>query len=173
MSGDQFTIRAGRAEDAEVLANLIRGLAVYEKLEQFARATPAALREHLFGPDPAAETLLAEQGPDAVGFALYFTTFSTFRAQPSLYLEDLFVLPEFRGRGIGKALMAAVARAAVERGCGRLEWSVLNWNTPAIGFYRSLGAESMDQWTVYRVADERLERLARLAPALSEERRDG
>lgn len=171
MTADQATIRPGRAADAEALANLIRALAVYERLEQFARLTPGALRDHLFGPHPAAETLVAEVAGKPVGYALYFTTFSTFRAQPGLYLEDVFVEPEYRGRGIGKALMAAVARVGVERGCGRLEWSVLDWNASAIGFYRALGAEALDQWTVYRVADGPLERLAATAPPPAQEPR--
>ena len=108
---------------------------------------------------PLAEAAVAEVGGEPVGFALWFTTFSTFRGQPGLYLEDIFVKPAYRGRGIGKGLLAAVARRAVERGCGRLEWSVLNWNAPAIGFYQSLGARPMDEWTVYRIDEEPLRRL--------------
>ena len=125
---------------------------------------PDDFRRHLFGADPAAEAAVAEVGGEPAGFALWFSTFSTFRGQPGLYLEDIFVKPGFRGRGIGKGLLAAVARRAVERGCGRLEWSVLDWNAPAIGFYRSLGARPMDEWTVYRIDDEPLRRLAELAP---------
>jgi GNAT superfamily N-acetyltransferase len=157
------TIRPCQPEDAETLVSLIRALAVYEKLEHFALATPDALRAHLFGPKPAAEAILAELDGAPVGFALFFSTFSTFRGQPGLYLEDIFVRPEHRGRGIGKALLATVARMAVGRGCGRLEWSVLDWNAPAIGFYRSLGARPMDEWTTYRIDDEPLARLASLA----------
>src|SRR5262249_6609571 len=137
----------------------VRELAVYEKLEPCARATPEDFRRHLFGPRLVAEAVLAEVEGQPVGFALWFATFSTFRGQPGLYLEDLFVRPEFRGRGIGKALLASVARLALERGCGRLEWSVLNWNEPAIGFYRALSARPMDEWTVYRLDDEPLRRL--------------
>ncbi len=159
-----FTIRPAREEDAEVVANLVRELAVYEKLEDRARATPDDFRRHLFGPRPAAEAALAEVDGQPVGFALWFTNFSTFRGQAGLYLEDIFVRPEFRGLGIGKAMLAGLARLAVDRGCGRLEWSVLNWNEPAIGFYRSLGARPMDEWTVYRIDDEPLRRLAALAP---------
>jgi GNAT superfamily N-acetyltransferase len=107
---------------------------------------------------------VAEVEGEPIGFALWFSTFSTFRGQPGLYLEDIFVKPGFRGRGIGKGLLAAVARRAVERGCGRLEWSVLDWNAPAIGFYRSLGARPMDEWTVYRIDDEPLRRLAEASP---------
>ncbi|MGP0066291.1 MAG: N-acetyltransferase family protein [Isosphaeraceae bacterium] len=159
-----FTIRPAREEDAEVVANLVRELAVYEKLEDRAQATPNDFRRHLFGPWPAAEAALAEVDGQPVGFALWFTNFSTFRGQAGLYLEDIFVRPEFRGLGIGKAMLAGLARLAVDRGCGRLEWSVLNWNEPAIGFYRSLGARPMDEWTVYRIDDEPLRRLAALAP---------
>jgi GNAT superfamily N-acetyltransferase len=158
------TIRPCQPDDAETLVNLVRELAVYEKLEHFARATPDALRTHLFGPRPAAEAILAEVDGEPVGFALFFATFSTFRGQPGLYLEDIFVRLEHRGRGLGKALLATVARIAVERGCGRLEWSVLDWNAPAIGFYQSLGARPMDEWTMYRIDDEPLARLA--SPAL-------
>ena len=121
----RFHDPAGPPEDVETLANLVRELAVYEKLEQHAKATPDDFRRHLFGPRPAAEAAMAEVGGEPVGFALWFSTFSTFRGQPGLYLEDIFVKPSYRGRGIGKALLAAVARQAVERGCGRLEWSVL------------------------------------------------
>jgi GNAT superfamily N-acetyltransferase len=149
--------------------NLIRELAVYEHLEPYAKATPDDLRAHLFGPRPAAEAILAEVEGVPAGFALFFATFSTFRGQPGLYLEDVFVRAEHRGRGIGKALLATVARIAVDRGCGRLEWSVLDWNAPAIGFYRSLGARPMDEWTVYRIDEEPLTRLASLVPSPSPE----
>jgi len=159
-----FDIRACHSDDTETLAALVRELAVYEHLEAFARATPEDLRTHLFGPRPFAEAILAEVEGVPVGFALYFPTFSTFRGQPGTYLEDVFVRPEHRGRGIGKALLASVAKVAVARGCGRLEWSVLDWNAPAIGFYRKLGARPLDEWTVYRIDDEPLARLARLAP---------
>jgi ribosomal protein S18 acetylase RimI-like enzyme len=155
-----FVIRPACPDDALTIAALVRELAVYEKLEQHARATADDFRRHLFGPRPAAEAAIALVDGKAVGFALWFSTFSTFRGQPGLYLEDIFVKPECRGRGIGKALLATVAAAAVERGCGRLEWSVLNWNDPAIGFYRSLGARPMDEWTVYRIDEEALRRLA-------------
>jgi GNAT superfamily N-acetyltransferase len=159
-----FTIRLARAEDAGTLANLVWELAVYERLEQFAQATADDFREHLFGPRPRAEAILAEVDGHPVGFALAFLTFSTFRGKPGMYLEDIFVRPEHRGSGIGKALLATMARLAADRGCGRLEWAVLNWNTPAIGFYLSLGARPMDEWTVYRVDDGPLARLAAQAP---------
>lgn len=160
-----FTIRDCHPDDAETLANLIRALAIYEKLEHEARATPDDLRRHLFGPRPAAGAILAEADGGAVGFALFFPTFSTFRGQPGLYLEDLFVLPDHRGRGIGKALIAAVAAEAIARGGGRLEWAVLDWNAPSIAFYRALGAAPLDDWTTYRIADEPLARLAASAEA--------
>jgi GNAT superfamily N-acetyltransferase len=157
-----ITIRMAGSGDVETIAGLVRELAVYEKLEQHANATPDDFRRHLFGPRPAAEAALVEMDGQAVGFALWFSTFSTFRGQPGMYLEDIFVKPACRGRGIGKALLAAVAAKAVERGCGRLEWSVLDWNAPAIGFYRSLGARPMDEWTVYRIDEEPLRRLAEM-----------
>jgi GNAT superfamily N-acetyltransferase len=157
-------IRPCRPDDAETLVELVRELAAYEHLEASARATPGDFRTHLFGPRPCAEAILAEVDGVPVGFALFFPTFSTFRGQPGLYLEDVFVRPEHRGRGIGKSLLASVARRAVARGCGRLEWAVLDWNAPAIGFYRALGARPLGEWTVYRIDDEPLARLAALAP---------
>ncbi len=150
--------RAVRADVPEIL-RLIRALAEYEKLSGDVVATEAALAQTLFGDRPAAEVLLAEEDGRAVGFALFFQNYSTFLARPGLYLEDLFVEPEVRGRGIGKALLQAVARLAVERGCGRFEWAVLDWNAPAIGFYESLGARPMNDWTVMRVTGEALKRL--------------
>jgi GNAT superfamily N-acetyltransferase len=152
----------------EILANLVRELAVYEQLEEHAKATPDDFRRNLFGPRPAAEAAIADVDGEPVGFALWFTTFSTFQGQPGIYLEDLFVRPRYRGLGIGKALLAMLARLAVDRGCGRLEWSVLNWNEPAIGFYRALGAKQMDEWTVYRLFDEPLQRLAALGRGVGE-----
>jgi len=159
-----FAIRPARPEDCETIANLVRELAVYEKLEQFAKATAEDFRANLFGPRPYAEALMAEVDGTPVGLALAFPTFSTFRGQPGLYLEDIFVRPQHRGRGIGKALLASVARLARERGFGRVEWSVLDWNAPAIGFYRALGALPLDEWTVYRIDDGPLDRLASRAP---------
>ena len=159
-----FTIRPCVEGDATTLANLVRELAVYEKLEHLALAGPDDFRVHLFGPRPAAEAILAEVGGEPVGFALFFPTFSTFRGQPGLYLEDLFVRPGERGRGIGKALIASLARLAVDRGYGRLEWAVLDWNAPAITFYQTVGARPLDEWTGYRIDDEPLARLAALAP---------
>ncbi|MGO9469810.1 MAG: N-acetyltransferase family protein [Isosphaeraceae bacterium] len=161
-------IRLARPDDAELLVNLVRELAVYEKLEEHAKATPADFHRHLFGPHPVAEAAIAEADGEPVGFALWFTTFSTFRGQAGIYLEDIFVKPAFRGCGIGKSLLATVARQAVEHGCGRLEWAVLDWNSSAIGFYRALGARPMDEWTVYRIDDEPLRRLAEKAPQRTE-----
>jgi GNAT superfamily N-acetyltransferase len=155
-----FSIRSARPDDAETIATLIRELAAYERLEDQAKATADDLTRHLFGDRPSAEVLIAETDGVPVGFALFFSTFSTFRGQPGLYLEDIFVRPEHRGQGIGKALLARVARVAVDRNCGRLEWSVLDWNTPSIEFYRSQGGEPMSDWTVFRVADRALSDLA-------------
>jgi GNAT superfamily N-acetyltransferase len=133
-------------------------------LERFAKATAEDFRVNLFGPRPYAEAIMAEVDDEPVGLALGFPTFSTFRGQPGFYLEDIFVRPEHRGRGIGKALLASIAKLARDRGYGWLEWSVLDWNTPAIGFYRALGARPMDEWTGYRIDDGPLDRLAAQAP---------
>ena len=151
--------RAVRADVPEIL-RLIRALAEYEKLSHEVVASEAALAQTLFGDRPAAEVLLAEEGGRAVGFALFFQNYSTFLAKPGIYLEDLFVEPAQRGKGLGKALLAAVAKLAVERGCGRFEWAVLDWNAPAIGFYQSLGAKPLNDWTVMRVTGEALRKLA-------------
>ena len=160
------TLRPAQPDDSATIATLIRELAAYEKLEHEALGTADDFRRHLFGPHPAAEVILAEVNGVPVGFALFFANFSTFRARPGIYLEDLFVRPEHRGRGIGKALIASVARVAVDRGAGRLEWAVLDWNEPSLAFYRSLGAEAMDDWTVHRITDEALTRLADFSPTL-------
>ena len=158
------TIRPARPEDAATIVNLIHELAVYEKLEDQAKATPEAIALHLFGPRRYAEALIAEVDRVPVGFALFFHNYSSFRAQPGIYLEDIFVKPEFRGVGIGKGLLATLAKLAVDRDCGRLEWSVLDWNTPSIAFYQGLGAMPMDEWTIMRVTEDALTRLATLAP---------
>ena len=157
------TIRPARPDDVPVLLNLIKGLAEYERLLDQAVGTPEHLRGHLFGEHPKAFAALVEEDGAPVGYALWFFNFSTFRCQPGVYLEDLFVLPGHRGRGHGKALIAHVARFAVENGCARFEWSVLDWNEPSIAFYRSLGAEPMDEWTVFRLTGENLHRLAHSA----------
>jgi GNAT superfamily N-acetyltransferase len=155
-------IRPATPDDVPTIARLIRGLAEYERLAHRVELDEARLREHLFGPRPYAEVLLAEEAGAVVGFALFFPVYSTFLARPGLYLEDLFVEPAHRGKGHGKALLAALARLVLERGYGRLEWSVLNWNEPAIGFYRALGAMPMDEWTVYRLAGDGLRAAAGL-----------
>ena len=154
-------LRFAEAADVPVIAKLIRGLAHYEKLEGEVTMTEELLAKNLFGPRRYAETLLAEDGSEVVGFALFFHNFSTFLAQPGIYLEDLFVVPEQRGRGIGRALLERLAQIAVERGCGRLEWAVLDWNRDAIGFYERLGATPNSDWTVYRLTGEALRGLAR------------
>jgi len=153
-------IRPASAADTPVIARLIRRLAEYERLTHEVVLDEERLRDHLFGPRRYAEVLLVEDRGAVVGFALFFHNFSTFRGEPGIYLEDLFVEPEHRGRGYGKALLRELARLAVERGCGRLEWAVLNWNESAINFYRSLGARLMDDWKIYRLTDASLHRLA-------------
>jgi GNAT superfamily N-acetyltransferase len=155
----RLSIRPATSDDVPVILELITDLARYEKLEHEVVADEAALRETLFGERPRAEVILASVGDETVGFALFFHNYSTFLARPGLYIEDVYVKPGHRGRGHGRALLAHVARAAVSRGCGRLEWAVLDWNAPAIGFYESLGAVPMDRWTVYRLAGEALHRL--------------
>ena len=154
-------IRSATVADASLILTLIRGLAEYERLVHEAVVTEADIRDSLFGERPAAEVLIAEIGNDAAGFALFFHNYSTFLGRRGLYLEDLFVFPAYRGRGIGRALMTRLARLAVERKCGRFEWWVLDWNESAIEFYRSLGAHAMSDWTVYRLSGEPLARLAR------------
>ncbi len=156
-------LRGAVREDVPHILAFIRELAEYERLAHEAVATEAQLVEHLFGPRPAAEVVIAEVDGEPAGFALFFTSFSTFVGLPGLYLEDLFVRPRFRGLGVGKRLMIDLARRAVERGYGRFEWSVLDWNEPAIRFYRSLGALGQDEWTVQRVTGEALQRLATAA----------
>jgi GNAT superfamily N-acetyltransferase len=158
-------IRASVPADVPALHALIRALARYEKLEHAHVGTAAQLGDHLFGARRYCEALVAEDdGPDGkgvVGFALFFHNYSTFLAQPGMYLEDLFVLPDERRRGHGRDLLKAVARIAVERGCGRFEWSVLHWNEPAIRFYKALGAEPLDDWGLFRIAGNALAALAR------------
>ena len=155
-------IRPARPEDVPTLAALIRDLAAYEKLSGEAVLREEDLHAHLFGPRPAAEVVVAENdGHGVVGFALYFQNFSTFLAKPGLYLEDLFVIPAARGHGYGKALLIHLAKLAVTRGYGRFEWSVLDWNEAALGFYRKLGAVPMGGWTVQRLTGDALHALAR------------
>jgi GNAT superfamily N-acetyltransferase len=154
-------IREAEPEDVPVIARLIRELAKFEKLEDQVVTTDDLLRTGLFGPRPYAEAVIAEVDAHPIGFALFFHTFSTFLAQPGLYLEDLFVLEDHRGRGVGRALLAHLAHLAVERDCRRLEWSVLNWNQEAIRFYERLGAKPNSEWTVYRLTGEALSALGR------------
>jgi GNAT superfamily N-acetyltransferase len=155
-----FAIRPAVPEDVPELLRLIRELADYEKLADMAMGTAPTLHEALFGARPAAEAMMAERGGRAVGFALFFTTFSTFLCKPGLYLEDLFVEAAHRGAGIGKALLARLALLAGERGCGRLEWRVLDWNEPSIRFYESLGASLMKEWVLVRMTRPEYEKLA-------------
>src|SRR5919199_5743741 len=152
-------IRPATPADVPAVARLIRALADYERLAHAVELDEDRLREHLFGPRPFAEVLLAEDTGRVVGFALYFHNYSTFLGKPGLYLEDLYVEPEHRGRGHGKALLGALARLAVERGCGRMEWAVLDWNEPALRFYRQLGAVPLGDWTVQRLVGDNLRRV--------------
>lgn len=154
-----YSIREATPDDVAVIRRLVLELAVYERLEHEMIASDELFGEALFGPAKCAECLLADVEQQSIGLALFFTNFSTFLGRPGIYLEDLFVKPEFRGHGIGKALLTRVAELAVERNCGRLEWSVLNWNRPSIEFYQKLGAVPMSGWTVYRLTGEALHKL--------------
>jgi GNAT superfamily N-acetyltransferase len=156
-----LTIREATEADVQLILQFIRGLAEYERLAHQVVATEESLRATLFGKRAYAEVVIAFEGNDPIGFALFFHNYSTFLGKPGLYLEDLFVHPEKRGRGYGKELLKHLARIAVERGCGRLEWSVLDWNESAIAFYKSLGAVPMDEWTVFRLTGDTLQALAR------------
>jgi GNAT superfamily N-acetyltransferase len=154
-----LTLRFARSGDVPLILRFIEGLADFERLES--RATAEALHETLFGEHPFAEVVLAFYESIPIGFALFFHTYSTFLAKPGIYLEDLFVVPEWRGRGFGRALLGFLARLAVERGCGRMEWAVLDWNEDAVRFYRRLGAIPMHEWTTFRLTGEPLVRVAR------------
>jgi len=156
-----LSIREATAGDVPLILNFIRQLAEYEKLSHEVEATEAALRETLFGARPFAEVLIASWADAPVGFALFFHNYSTFLAKPGIYLEDLFVNPSARGKGIGKALLTRLAELAIERGCGRVEWSVLDWNAPSIEFYRRMGAQAKDEWTVFRLTGEALGQYAK------------
>ena len=153
-------VREAARDDVPLILSFILELAEYERLSHEVVATEESLRENLFGERPYAEVLIAEHDGAPAGFALFFHNFSTFLGKPGIYLEDLYVKPEFRGAGIGRKLLGHLARLASERGCGRLEWWVLDWNEPSIGFYKKLGAVPMDDWTVYRVSGAALEDLA-------------
>ena len=154
-------IRPATEADLGTIEELIRALAEYERMADEVVMDAELLRKGLFGDRPYAEVLIAEVDDEAVGFALFFHNFSTFVGRPGIYLEDLFVKPEHRGTGLGRALLKRLAEIAVERECGRLEWAVLDWNEPAIGFYKKLGARPNDEWTVFRLAGEALQELAR------------
>jgi GNAT superfamily N-acetyltransferase len=156
----RFTLRAAEPSDVPTILRCIRGLAEYERLAHQCVATEALLRESLFGAEPAAKVVLAFQDDVPAGFALWFRSYSTFLARPGIYLEDLFVFPAFRGQGLGRQLLAHLARTAAERGYGRVEWAVLDWNVDAIRFYESLGAVAMGDWTTYRVTGDALADLA-------------
>ena len=157
-----FLIRPATVKDSATVLGFIRALAEYERLLHEVLATEEMLHDTLFGPTPRAEVALAELDGRPVGFALFFPNYSTFLAKPGIHLEDLFVLPEFRGRGFGKALLLHVGRLAHERGCGRYEWSVLDWNEPSIRFYKSLGAQPLDDWMMMRVTGDGLKQMAGL-----------
>ncbi|MDZ7961223.1 MAG: GNAT family N-acetyltransferase [Aulosira sp. DedQUE10] len=159
-SGSNLTLRFAEPADCTILFELIQQLAEYEKLSHAVSGNAMSLKEHLFGSPKFVEAILAEYAGQAVGFALFFHNYSTFLTKPGIYLEDLFVLPEYRRQGIGKALLSKLAQIAIERNCGRLEWSVLDWNEPAQKFYRSLGASILDEWRICRVTEESMAELA-------------
>jgi GNAT superfamily N-acetyltransferase len=157
---ESIRIRAATPDDVRDIHRLVLELADYEHLTHEVTGTPADLHRHLFGPRPYAEALLAHVGDEVAGFALYFFNYSTFLCRPGLYLEDLYVRPAFRRHGIGRRLLAELARRAVSEGCGRLEWAVLDWNAPSIEFYKGLGARPLEEWTTFRLAGDALTRLA-------------
>jgi GNAT superfamily N-acetyltransferase len=157
---DEIQIGPATPADVPMIRTLIRELAEFERLLHEANATDEQIHESLFGPKPGAEVIMARVGDEVAGFALFFHNFSTFLGRRGVYLEDLFVRPRFRGGGCGAALLRHLAQIALDRNCGRLEWSVLDWNQRAIDFYKSLGAMPMDEWTIYRVTGPALERLA-------------
>jgi GNAT superfamily N-acetyltransferase len=158
-----ITIRPAQPEDVDTIFHLIKALAEYEKLSHEVTGSAEMLKTHLFGERPCIEALLAEHNGKSIGFALFFTNYSTFLTQPGIYLEDLFVMPEYRGKGIGKSLLSYLARLALERNCGRLEWSVLDWNETAIGFYQRMGATVLPDWRICRVTGEAISQLGSVA----------
>ena len=159
-TAENFQIRPARVKDVPIILQLIRDLATYERAPNEVTATEEQLVDVLFGERSAAEVLLAFEEESPVGFAVYFYSFSTWLGRPGLYLEDLFVNPEKRGKGYGRALLVELAKIARDRGCGRMEWAVLNWNEPAIKFYQAIGAKPMDEWTVFRLTRDEIAKLA-------------
>jgi GNAT superfamily N-acetyltransferase len=159
---DNVRIVAATEKDTPIILHMIRGLAEYEKLSDRVTATETALREQLFGPRPAAEVCLLYVGEEPIGFAAFFSTFSTFACRPAIYLEDLFIQPRWRGRGFGGRLLAHIAKIGADRGCRSMKWAVLPWNQPAIDFYRRLGAEKVTEWDTFEIEGEAFESLARL-----------
>ena len=159
-NSDKIKIRSAEIKDSEIILKLIKELSVYEKLSHTVINNEVLLKENLFGKRKFAEVLIADFENQPVGFALFFHNYSTFVGKPGIYLEDLYVKPEMRGKGIGKALFLELIKIAKERDCGRVEWSVLNWNKSAIDFYKSMGAIPMDEWTVYRLTSDKIEELA-------------
>ncbi len=155
-----LSLKMATEQDVPIILSFIKALAEYERLADAVIATEEGLRQTLFGPKPYAECVIARWQGQPAGFALFFHNYSTFLGRPGIYLEDLFVKPELRGQGVGRALLQFLARLTQERKCGRLEWSVLDWNDPAIGFYKSIGALPLDEWTIFRLKDEALSRLA-------------
>lgn len=155
-----FTIKPATAQDIPLILQFIKELAEYEKLAHEVTATEADLQKTLFGDKPHAEVIIAYEGKAPIGFALFFHSYSTFLGKPGIYLEDLYVRPEYRGKSYGKKLLAHLAKLTKQRDCGRLEWSVLDWNEPSIQFYKKLGAKPMDEWTGFRVTDDALDKLA-------------
>jgi len=158
---EDFEIKKAQKKDAGIILGFIRELAEYEKLLHEVKADEKILARNLFGKKRYAEAVIASLDKKPIGFALFFHNFSTFVGKPGLYLEDLYIQPDYRGKGYGKALLKYLAKLAKERGCGRLEWSVLDWNKPSIGFYKKLGARPMDEWTVFRLAGKELDELAK------------
>jgi GNAT superfamily N-acetyltransferase len=159
-SAESIHIEPATERDVPLILEFVRGLAEYEKHLDYVEATEERIRQTIFGAEPAAHVLFAYENDTAVGFAVYFNTYSTFVGLPGLYLEDLYVKPEARGKGVGRALLRYLAKLAKEQGCYRIEWAVLRWNEPAIEFYKKLGAVPMDEWNVYRLSGNELDRLA-------------